>query len=71
MDMSKLGQNLRRIRLKKGLSQSDVADLINTSTMAISKFENCKSFPSIRTFIFLCKGLKIKPNKLLEGFFYD
>ena len=44
-----IGDNLKTIRLKRGLSQNDVADKLNISRQAISKWERNISSPDIET----------------------
>lgn len=42
----KIGNYLKELRLRKGLKQTDVADLLHYSFKNISKWENGKSFPT-------------------------
>ena len=42
----KRGNYLKELRLRKGLKQTDVADLLHYSFKNISKWENGKSFPT-------------------------
>lgn len=44
-----IGDNLKRIRLKRELSQNEVADKLNISRQAVSKWERNISSPDIET----------------------
>ena len=59
-----IGQNIKRIRLLKGLSQENVADALNKSVNFISLVENGKTGLSIQTLIELCK---VYANSIFEG----
>lgn len=41
------GNNLKKMRLKRGFTQKDVAEFLNISPQSISKWENGESLPSI------------------------
>lgn len=45
--MSCLGENLRTCRLRKGLTQEQVADALNVSPQAISRWENNAAYPDV------------------------
>ena len=62
-----IGQNIKRIRLLKGLSQENVADALNKSVNFISLVENGKTGLSIQTLIELCKVLEVDANSIFEG----
>lgn len=42
-----IGTNLRKLRLKKGLTQEQVAEVLGVSAQAISRWENNTSYPDI------------------------
>ena len=46
---SKLGQNLKRIRTKKGMSQGDIARALEVHRAYISGIENGKRNPTLAT----------------------
>ena len=50
-----VGQNIKRIRLLKGLSQENLANALDKSTNFISLVENGKTGISIPTLIGFCK----------------
>lgn len=43
--------NLRKLRIKKGISQQTLADAIGVTQQSINKYENHKIEPDIRTLI--------------------
>jgi len=49
-----LSNKLQLIRKEKGLSQEDLADMLNVSRQAISKWESGKGYPEIDKLIFIC-----------------
>jgi len=44
----KLGENLRRLRLKKNMSQGDLATVLSVDRAYISNIENGKTNPPLR-----------------------
>ena len=61
----KLGQNLKRIRIKKGISQGDIARELKVSRGFISTIENGKTNPTLATIQKLADALKVSPKDLL------
>ena len=51
IDKVRLGQKLKEERLKKNLSQKEIADLLNTTQSVVSRWENGKTLISIDFFI--------------------
>jgi transcriptional regulator with XRE-family HTH domain len=47
----KIGKNIRRLRRDKGMTQEQLAELLNISCAAVSKWESCDTYPDI-TMIF-------------------
>lgn len=62
-----LGQNIKRIRLLKGLSQENLANALDKSINFISLVENGKTGVSISTLIGFCKKLEVDANTILSG----
>ena len=58
-------QNLRTIRIKKGCSQMDIADVLNTTQQQYSKYENGQNEIPVRHVITLCKFYGISSDWLL------
>lgn len=47
-DLLTIGDHIRTVRLDRGLSQSDVANIIGTTTDTITYWEKMRSHPQIR-----------------------
>lgn len=47
----KIGENIKRLRRDKGITQEQLAELLNVSCAAVSKWESCNTYPDI-TMIF-------------------
>ena len=60
-----LGENLRRIRKSKGLTQSELANRMFVTTQAISKWERGESEPSIQYIRQLTNILGVTSDALL------
>lgn len=59
--------NLSTLRKKSGLSQDKLAEQLNISRQAISKWESGMSSPDIDTLLNICSILKVTPDQLLLG----
>lgn len=67
MDMRKLvGQNLRRIRERKGLTQEGFADISGFSQQYISGLERGKRNPTIITIYELARALAVSHMDLVR-----
>ena len=62
----KLGQNLKRIRMKKKMSQGDIARALDVHRAYISGIENGKRNPTLATIQKLANALAISADKLLK-----
>lgn len=60
------GKNITRLRLKKGLSQDDLAAGCRLTKSSISVIENGNRNFSFSTLIALAKALKVHPKELLD-----
>ena len=58
-------QNLRTIRIKRGYSQMDIAEILNTTQQQYSKYENGQNEIPVRHVITLCKFYGISADWLL------
>ena len=67
MDQIKVGKFISEQRKKNNLTQMQLAEKLNITDRAISKWENGKSMPDSSIMIDLCKELKISVNELLSG----
>lgn len=63
---SKLGQNLKRIRTKKKMSQGDIARALEVHRAYISGIESGKRNPTIATIQRLADALGISADELLK-----
>lgn len=60
-----LGKRIREIRKAKGLSQADLAQLLNMGVSSVSDIENCKRNVTIETVEKIANALDVKPPTLL------
>ena len=63
---AKLGQNMKRIRAKKKMSQGDIARALEVDRGCISNIENGKKNPTIATLQKLADALGVSPDELLK-----
>ena len=67
MDQIKIGKFIAECRKKNNLTQIELAEKLNITDRAISKWENGKGMPDSGIMLDLCKELKISVNELLSG----
>ena len=67
MDQVKIGKFIAECRKKNNLTQMQLAEKLNITDRAISKWENGKSMPDSSIMLDLCNELKINVNQLLSG----
>ena len=67
MDHIKVGQFIAECRKKKDLTQAQLAEKLNITGRAISKWENGKAMPDSALMLDLCDILGITVNELLCG----
>jgi len=58
-------QNVRKIRMERGYSQLDIAEVLNTTQQQYSKYENGQNEIPVRHVITLCKFYGISSDWLL------
>lgn len=63
---SRLGENLKKIRTKKGMSQGDVASKIGADRAYISGIENGKRNVTLSTVAKLAKALAVDIDELIK-----
>ncbi len=63
---SKLGQNLKRIRIKKKMSQGDIARALDVHRAYVSGIENGKRNPTLATSQKLADALGVSADELLK-----
>lgn len=67
MDQIKIGRFIAERRKKIGLTQMQLAEKLNITDRAVSKWENGRSLPDSSIMLELCDILKINVNDLLCG----
>ena len=67
MDQIKIGKFIAECRKKNNLTQMQLAEKLNITNRAISKWENGKAMPDSSIMLDLCDELKISVNELLSG----
>lgn len=65
MNKPTVGQNIRRFRKEKNLTQSELAELIGVSVQAISKWETDAGMPDISQIVPLARVLDVSTDCLL------
>lgn len=60
-----IGKNIYTLRKKQGLTQEELANLVNVSFQAVSKWENGNSIPDVSTLPFLANALHCSIDSLL------
>ena len=67
MDQVKIGKFIAECRKKENLTQMQLAEKLNITDRAVSKWETGKSMPDSSIMMELCDALKITVNDLLSG----
>ena len=67
MDQIKIGKFIQDRRKEKKLTQSELAEKLNITDRAISKWENGNCLPDVGTMQELCEILSISVNDLFSG----
>lgn len=67
MDQIKIGKFIQEKRKQKSITQSELAEKLNISDRAISKWENGICMPDVGTIPEICKILNITINDLFSG----
>lgn len=67
MNQEAIGKFIAICRKEKGLTQKQLAENLNITDRAVSKWETGKSIPDAAIMLDLCKILDINANELLSG----
>ncbi|HJJ18603.1 MAG TPA: helix-turn-helix domain-containing protein [Clostridiaceae bacterium] len=67
MNQIKIGKFIAKCRKKNNLTQMQLAEKLNITDRAISKWKNGKGMPDSSIMLDLCNELKISVNELLCG----
>ena len=62
---TEIGKNIQRLRKEKGYTQKDLAELLQVSAQAISKWENGQSLPSIDHLLVLSRLFHIRVDQII------
>jgi len=65
-EAQKLGQNLKRIRTKKGISQGDIARTLEVNKSYVSNVENGKANPTLATIAKLARAIGASVGELMK-----
>ncbi len=67
MDNLKIGHYIQHLRKAAGMTQKDLAEKLNISFQAVSKWENGDTLPDTGILLDLCDVLNTTADKLLNG----
>lgn len=67
MDQQRIGKFIAECRKEQGFTQMQLAEKLNITDRAISKWENGKAMPDSSLMLELCRLLQISVNDLLSG----
>ena len=67
MNLDKIGRFIAQRRKEANLTQAQLAEKLNITDRAVSKWETGKSMPDSSVMLPLCEILKISANDLLSG----
>jgi transcriptional regulator with XRE-family HTH domain len=61
-----IGQKIKNVRTRIGISQKELADRVELSASFISQLENNQISPSLSSFLQICSALNVSPGELLK-----
>lgn len=67
MTNNDFGKTIVQLRKEKGFTQKELADKLNVSDKAVSRWETGKNYPDIETLQQLAVVLDVSVNELLSG----
>lgn len=62
----KLGENLKKIRTRKNVSQVEIANILGVDRSFVSNIENGKNNPTLSTITNLAQALKVPVDELFK-----
>lgn len=65
------GDNLKKLRTSKGMSQEKLAEKVNVSRQSVSKWETGDAYPEMNNLLELCKIFHCKINDLVNDSILD
>lgn len=63
--MSKFSENLKNLRLMRGMSQKQLADFLEVSTNTVSNWENGTVSPGVNMLEPMCHALEVTPDMIM------
>lgn len=63
----KLGERIRQNRIDKGLTQQDLAEMLNVSRPTISNWETGRSYPDLESLVMISNLFEESLDRLLKG----
>lgn len=67
MHMKEMGSFLQSLRKSKGLTQQELADMLNVSNKTVSKWENGLGIPEMSTLLLLADLYEVSVDDILRG----
>ena len=68
MDTLKIGQYIQHLRKAAGMTQKELAEKLNISFQAVSKWENGDTLPDTGILLDLCEGVYFALNRAGHSF---
>jgi transcriptional regulator with XRE-family HTH domain len=65
-ESKKLGENMRRIRIEKGMSQGDICRALNLDRAHVCNIENGRQNPTLDTIAKIAKALGVEVSELMK-----
>ena len=65
-ELIQLGKRISEIRIKKGLTQEKLADMVNYSANHIAKLESARTNPSFELLVEIAKAMNIPIKELFD-----
>ena len=65
-EAQRLGDNLKRIRTEKDISQGDIARALEVDKSFVSNIENGKTNPTLATIAKIAKAIGVSVDELLK-----
>jgi transcriptional regulator with XRE-family HTH domain len=65
-DAKKLGENLKMLRIKKNITQTELAKTLDVDKSFVSNIESGKTNPTLSTITNLAQALGVSTNELLK-----
>lgn len=67
MDIEKIGQFIKELRVENNLSQNQLSEEIHVTRQAVSNWENGKALPDSNVLLILSNLFKVSINEILSG----